>query len=136
MRVDVAVVVGYAVMTKRGVEVMDGTSVCVALGLFEGVPVLEAVSVPVPVPVVVPVGVGVRVRVVDELGEAGGGVTLVDAASFPTVISTPQASGIVRVAEYTHVGSSLTPLIWRVGPQAKERRKVRLQVGDTGASGP
>ena len=131
MRVEVAVVVGKAVMTKRGEEVMEGMTVCVALGVLEGVPVLEAVPVPVPVtvpvpvlvmvPVPVPVGVLVRVvvvekvpvpvAVVDELGEGGGGVTLVDAASFPTVISTPQASGIVRVAEYTHVGSSLTPLI-------------------------
>lgn len=131
MRVEVAVVVGKAVTTKRGEEVTEGIMVCVVLGVFEGVPVLEAVPVPVPVtvpvpvpvivPVPVPVGVLVRVvvvekvpvpvAVVDELGEGGGGVALTDAASLPTVISTPQASGRVRVAEYTHVGFSLTPLI-------------------------
>ena len=109
MRVEVAVVVGKAVTTKRGEEVTEGTRVCVVLGVFDGVPVLEAVPVLVPVPVPVPVGVLVRVvvveavpvpvAVVDGLGEGGGGVALTDAASLPTVISTPQASGRVRVAE-------------------------------------
>jgi hypothetical protein len=81
-------------------------------------------------------GVAVRVLVVDELGEGGGGVALTDAVSLPTAISTPQTSGRVSVAEYTHVGFSFTPLICIVAPHARVSLKVRLQVGLTAASGP
>jgi hypothetical protein len=73
-------------------------------------------------------------RVTDAVG--GATVPLADAASLPTVISTPHASGKVSVAEYTHVGFSFTPLMLIVAPHAKARRNVRLHVGDTAASGP
>jgi hypothetical protein len=63
-------------------------------------------------------------------------VGLTEAASWPTARFTPQTWGSVRVAEYTHVGFSLTPLIATVAPQAKASLKVRLHVGLTGASGP
>ena len=79
---------------------------------------------------------GVRVAVKEGVKLGGSGVALTDAVSLPTAISTPQTSGRVSVAEYTHVGFSFTPLIWSVGPQARNRRKVRLHVCDTGASGP
>jgi len=71
-----------------------------------------------------------------ELGVGGRAVPLTEAASFPTVMSMPHACGSVSVAEYTHVGFSLTPLMLVLAPQASVKRKVRLQVGETAASGP
>jgi len=71
-----------------------------------------------------------------EVVVGGATVGLTEAASWPTARFTPQTWGSVRVAEYTHVGFSLTPLIAIVAPQARAKRKVRLQVGLTGASGP
>jgi hypothetical protein len=55
------------------------------------------------------------------LGVAGRAVPLTDAASLPTVMSTPHAWGKVRVAEYTHVGFSFTPLMLVVEPHASVR---------------
>jgi hypothetical protein len=69
-------------------------------------------------------------------GVGGATVPLAEAASLPTVMSIPHASGKVSVAEYTHVGFSLTPLMLVVAPHASASRNVRLQLGDTGASGP
>jgi hypothetical protein len=92
------------------------------------------VYVGVPDKVPVPDEEAVLVRVIDGVG--GATVPLADAASLPTVMSTPHASGRVSVAEYTHVGFSFTPLMLIVAPHARARRNVRLQLGDTGASGP
>jgi hypothetical protein len=114
------------VTTKRGVLV------AVKVVVVDAVIVAVAVSVAVKVPVAVAVSVGVCVGV--EVG--GSAVGLTEAASAPTARSTPQTSGRERVAEYTHVGFSSTPLICIVAPQARVSLKVRLQVGLTGASGP
>jgi len=73
---------------------------------------------------------------VEVVEAAGATVGLTEAASWPTARFTPQTWGSVRVAEYTHVGFSLTPLMAIVAPQAKASLKVRLHVGLTGASGP
>ncbi len=110
----------------------------VPVGVAVNVKVEVAVGVDVRVVVVdaVMVGVPVAVNVVVDDAVGGGAVGDTEAASLPTVISTPQTWGSDSVAEYTQVGFSSTPLICRVGPQANVRRKVRLQVGDTGASGP
>jgi len=91
--------------------------------LFVKVPLEVDVDVAVPVDVIVNVGVPVFVEVDDrvpvyeavdvllvvmlpeydvdnvELGVAGRAVPLTEAASFPTVMSTPHACGSVRVAE-------------------------------------
>jgi len=81
--------------------------------------------------------VGVAVIVCVEVVEGGGAtVGLTEAASWPTARFTPQTWGSVKVAEYTHVGFSFTPLMAIVAPQAKASLNVRLQVGLTGASGP
>ena len=89
VNVEVAVEVGKAVMTKRGVlvEVADRVSVVVAVPEAVMVALAVCVAVSVCVPVCVEVGVG---------GRAEG---LTEAASLPTVISTPQTSGSDRVAE-------------------------------------
>ena len=107
-------------------EVVDGKAVTIKRGV--------AVAVFVELVVAVKVFVGVAVSV--EVVEGGTAVGLTEATSLPTVKSTPQTWGRDRVAEYTHVGFSLTPLISIVGPQANVSLKVRLQVGDTAASGP
>jgi hypothetical protein len=112
------------------VEVVDGKAVIIKRA------VAVAVSVELVVGVAVRVVVEVAVNVFVELAVGGGAVGLTEAISLPTVRSTPQTWGRVRVAEYTHVGFSLTPLICIVGPQAKVNLKVRLQVGLTAASGP
>ena len=54
-------------------------------------------------------------------GVGGSAEGLTEAASLPTVRSTPQTCGSDSVAEYTHVGFSFTPLISSVGPQARVR---------------
>jgi len=104
VRVVVAVLVGNAVITKRGVLVAEGASVTVVELVIVGVAdnVRVVVAVPVVVPVVVPVAVEVVVAVfvivivgVDVGGRAVGET---EAASFPTVISRPQTYGWVMVA--------------------------------------
>ena len=87
--VEVAVDVGKAVTTKRGVLVAEADMVSVVVAVPEAVMVAVAVCVAVSVWVAVWVLVGVG-------GRAEG---LTEAASFPTVISTPQTSGRDRVAE-------------------------------------
>jgi hypothetical protein len=108
--------VGHAVITKRGVDVILAVSVTVPDAVTVAVAVTDAVTVEV------------------ELGGRAEGDT--EAASAPTVRSTPQTSGSDRVAEYTQVGFSFTPLMDIVGPQARVRWKVREHVVLTGASGP
>jgi hypothetical protein len=83
VRVLVEVVVGNAVTTKRGVDVAEGPRLTVVELVMVGV------ADSVKVVVAVPVGVEVGGRA---LGET-------DAASFPTVISSPQTYGCVMVAE-------------------------------------
>jgi len=80
------------------------------------VAVCDCVGLIVSVPVKVCDGVTADDRVM--LGVAGIAVPLTDAASLPTVKSMPQACGRVRVAEYTQVGFSLTPLMLVVEPHA------------------
>jgi hypothetical protein len=132
VNVIVDVVEGKAVTIKRGVE--DAVSVELVVGV--AVRVFVGVAVRVVVEVAVRVVVEVAVNVFVELAVGGGAVGLTEAISFPTVKSTPHTWGRDRVAEYTHVGFSLTPLICIVGPQARVSLNVRLQVDDTGASGP
>ena len=100
---------GYIVNANSGVEVPVPVSVTLPVGVI----VIVVVGVSVPVSVTLPVTV--ILVVIDELGTrdvvivdvvlrdfdgvAGTAVPLTDAASLPTVISTPQASGSVNVAE-------------------------------------
>ena len=95
VKVVVAVVVGQAVIWKRGVEVAVRVVVEVAVRVV----VVEVVTVGVAVKVPVVVGVAVKVRVV--VGEDVGGraVGETEEASLPTVRSTPHTWGIDRVAE-------------------------------------
>ena len=88
VRVIVEVVVGKAVISKSGVLV------AVNVVVVDAVIVAVAVSVAVKVPVAVAVSVAVWVG--EEVG--GSAVGLTEYASLPTVISTPQTSGRVRVA--------------------------------------
>jgi hypothetical protein len=82
LNVIVAVDVGNAVTTKRGVLVADGAKLTVVE--------LVIVGVAVSVRVVVAEGVAVNVRVVVGVEVGGRAVGETDAASFPTVISSPQ----------------------------------------------
>jgi hypothetical protein len=94
---------GYAVISKRGVDVRLGTAETEDVNVYVGVP--DEVSVPVddivyvgvPVDDIVPVKEAVAVRLTEDVG--GATVPLADAASLPTVMSTPHASGKVSVAE-------------------------------------
>jgi len=109
VRVEVAVDVGKAVMTKRGVLVVDADKVSVVVAVPEAVMVAVpvsvcvavwvAVDVPVSVWVAVCVVVAVWVTVCVEVGVGGRAEGLTEAASLPTVISTPQTCGRDRVAE-------------------------------------
>jgi hypothetical protein len=112
--------------------------VAVPVGVAVNVNVEVAVGVAVRVVVVdaVMVGVPVAVNVIVDDAVGGGAVGDTEAASLPTVMSTPQTWGSIKVAEYTQVGFSLTPLICRVGPHASANLNVRLHCADTGASGP
>ena len=104
LNVILAVDVGNAVITKRGVLVAEGAKVTVVELVIVGVAdrVRVVVAVPVVVPVVVPVAVEevVAVCVIVLVGVDVGGraVGETDAASFPTVISSPQTYGWVMVA--------------------------------------
>ena len=109
--VDVEEGVGHLVITKRGVDV--------TLAVPVSVEVCEPVAVTVPEAVTVAVAVTEAVTVDVEVGGRADGET--EAASLPTVRSTPQTWGSDRVAEYTQVGFSFTPLIDIVGPQARVR---------------
>jgi len=130
--------VGHAVITNNGVPVR----VLVDVGVAVAVRVVVVVAVSDVVVDAVIVAVAVSVVVEDKegvvVGDTVGGRAVGDteATSLPTVKSTPHTWGKDRVAEYTHVGFSLTPLIDIVGPHAKVSLKVRLHVGDTAASGP
>ena len=99
--VDVEEGVGHAVITKRGVDVTLAVSVTVLEAVTVAVAVTDAVTVDV------------------EVGGSADGET--EAASAPTVRSTPQTWGSDSVAEYTQVGFSFTPLMDIVGPQARVR---------------
>ena len=96
LNVILAVDVGKAVTTKRGVLVAEGAILTVVELVMVGVAdkLKVVVAVPVVVPVVVPVAVEevVAVLVIVMVGVAVGGraVGETDAASFPTVMSRPQ----------------------------------------------
>ena len=89
----VLVVDGKGVVKNKGVEVALAVDVSVVVDVIVivGVEVALAVDVSVAVDVIVIVGVDVDVG-----GSAEG---LTEAASLPTVISTPHTSGRERVAE-------------------------------------
>jgi len=95
VRVEVAVVVGQAVIWNRGVEV----AVRVVVGVAVKVVVVEVVMVGVAVKVPVVVGVAVKVPVVVGVAVGGGAVGETEEASLPTVRSTPHTWGSDRVAE-------------------------------------
>ena len=99
VRVEVAVVVGQAVMTYRGVDVIEAVRVSVVVVVPDAVIVAVAVNVSVVVTEAVCVGVPVRVPVCVDVEVGGRAEGLTEAASLPTVISTPQTSGRVSVAE-------------------------------------
>ena len=95
VRVIVAVLVGNAVTTNKGVEVAEGATVALLELVIVGVAVnvRVVVAVPVVVPVIVPVPVeevvAVNVRVVEAVAVGGKGVGDTEAASVPTVMSNP-----------------------------------------------
>ena len=93
----------------------------VIVGVTELEKVMETVGSLLEVTDMVLVTVAEPVTDLVVVGVAGATVPLTDAASFPTVISMPQAWGSVRVAEYTHVGFSFTPLIDIVAPHASAK---------------
>ena len=90
---------GYAVIAKSGEEVNVATGDTDHVLVIEEVIVLEDVTVNVGVLVSVPelVETALLVRVIDGVG--GATVPLAEAASLPTVMSMPHASGRVSVAE-------------------------------------
>ena len=100
-------VVGHAVIIKRGVEVAVSVIVVLVVGQAviwnRGVLVADIVDVGVAVSVVVvdAVSVGVAVKVSVVVGEDVGGSAVgeTEATSLPTVRSTPQTCGRVSVAE-------------------------------------
>jgi len=100
---------GNIVISNSGVEVPVPVSVTlpvtVILVVLDELGTRDVVGVKVPVPVSVTLPDTVILDVMDELatrdldGVAGTAVPLMDAASLPTVISIPQTSGSVNVAE-------------------------------------
>ena len=92
---------GQAVIMKRGVLVAVNVRVVVVVGKAVTTKRGVLVAVPEDVTVAVPVIVPVAVDVIEVVGLAVGGraVGLTEAASLPTVKSTPQTSGRERVAE-------------------------------------
>jgi hypothetical protein len=95
----VAVLDCVAVFEAVVVAVLEAVFVAVFEAVLDAVDVVDSVLVAVAVDVDVFDTVVVDVDVPVELRLAGGAlVGLTDAASFPTVISIPHASGRVRVA--------------------------------------
>ena len=123
----VLVVDGKEVIKNRGVEVALAVVVWLAVAVSVAVAVCDAVSVAVAVCVPVFVAVNDEVTVGVDVDVGGSAEGLTDAASLPTVMSTPHTWGRVRVAEYVQVGFSFTPLIARVAPHARVRWNSRQQ---------